>query len=297
MKTVVSPDMVAHLWAHQSQSEARNQQGNIYFRDSTIYSYGFHFPIARHVTGKNKQPLILLTTRTYSNTTAKHISMVRQSVQHRNVLYCENVQAGSQAEHQHNLKLIRETFNATLLKAATARTNTAQYLQQAENLIGTHRVYRESFGLSLDNPLRIAEDWRAQQQQNIDKQKKEAAKQRTIEAAKEAELRALLQLELNKWKAGESTHWEIRHLPIVLRVKGEAVQTSRGAEIPLSHAVRLWKKVLSIKASGIPYQRNGHTEYAGTFAVDQIQANGTLIAGCHVIEFDAMQELATQQGW
>jgi len=35
----------AHVWASQSQSEGR--AGNVFFRDSTIYSYGTHFPMAR----------------------------------------------------------------------------------------------------------------------------------------------------------------------------------------------------------------------------------------------------------
>jgi hypothetical protein len=64
---VYSHDMVAHLWAHQSQDSARTANGNFFFTGDTIYSYGHHFPIARHVGG-----VVLFTTRGYSVTTAGH---------------------------------------------------------------------------------------------------------------------------------------------------------------------------------------------------------------------------------
>jgi hypothetical protein len=49
-KHVFDTGEIPHLWAHQTQDEARNRQGNLYFTGDTIYSYGSHFPIARRVT-------------------------------------------------------------------------------------------------------------------------------------------------------------------------------------------------------------------------------------------------------
>jgi hypothetical protein len=46
---------VAHVWAHQLQSHARNKRGNFYFQGDTIYSYGSHFPIAKHVEHKGEE--------------------------------------------------------------------------------------------------------------------------------------------------------------------------------------------------------------------------------------------------
>lgn len=65
-------DMVAHLWAHQAQDSARiGGRGNFYFEGDTIYSYGSHFPIARHVETKRGRA-VLFTTRDYSVTTSGH---------------------------------------------------------------------------------------------------------------------------------------------------------------------------------------------------------------------------------
>ena len=44
---------------------------NFYFDGDTIYSYGSHFPIARHVETKRGRA-VLFTTRDYSVTTSGH---------------------------------------------------------------------------------------------------------------------------------------------------------------------------------------------------------------------------------
>jgi len=62
VKQVYPTNEIPHLWAHKTQSSAHNPQHNLYFEDETIYSYGWHFPIARHVTNKSgKKHAILLT--------------------------------------------------------------------------------------------------------------------------------------------------------------------------------------------------------------------------------------------
>jgi len=38
-KHVYATTEIAHLWANQSQTDARNQQGNLYFEGRTLYSY------------------------------------------------------------------------------------------------------------------------------------------------------------------------------------------------------------------------------------------------------------------
>ena len=87
MRRVVKTDEVAHMWANQTQEEARNPGGNFYFRGATIYSYGSHFPIATLLNDGN----VLFTTRKYSNTTAKHVSMARGACSHKSVIYVNEV--------------------------------------------------------------------------------------------------------------------------------------------------------------------------------------------------------------
>lgn len=79
MRYVVDAPMVAHLWAHQSQDSARNGS-NFYFEGKNIYSYGQHFRCASIETNQRGESVYLVTTRTYSHTTAKHMHMVRSAI-------------------------------------------------------------------------------------------------------------------------------------------------------------------------------------------------------------------------
>lgn len=80
MKQVVEPAMVAHLWAHQMQDYARNSGENFYFRNEHIYSYGSHFRCGSVVKNQQGQTVYLITDRTYSVTTAKHMNYVRNAI-------------------------------------------------------------------------------------------------------------------------------------------------------------------------------------------------------------------------
>jgi hypothetical protein len=90
------------------------------------------------------------------------------------------------------------------------------------------------------------------------------------------------------------------HGPVMLRLTqadGEIqIETSHGARIPASHAPRIWRLAQACIASGRPYERNGHTEHAGEYAIDRVDANGTLHAGCHVIPHSELRSMARQLG-
>ena len=91
MKKVLNADNVAHTWANQQQDEARTPNNSFYFYNNTIYSYGSHFPIAKHATNSKGETAILFTTRSYSMTTSKHIALVKQSIPNREIIiYCNN---------------------------------------------------------------------------------------------------------------------------------------------------------------------------------------------------------------
>ena len=86
MRYVVDAPMVAHLWAHQSQDSARNGR-NFYFEGKDIYSYGSHFRCASVEANQQGQKAYLVTTRTYSNTTCKHMGMVRKAIPYGELIF------------------------------------------------------------------------------------------------------------------------------------------------------------------------------------------------------------------
>lgn len=76
MKKVLSPDMVAHVWANKGQDSARNAGDTFYFKGATIYSWGRHFPIASHLENGR----VLWNDSAYSQSTARHKNHVWQAM-------------------------------------------------------------------------------------------------------------------------------------------------------------------------------------------------------------------------
>ncbi len=102
------------------------------------------------------------------------------------------------------------------------------------------------------------------------------------------------------WIAGEEVElygneFE-RGEPTLLRVFGDNVETSRGAEVPVDHSKRLWPIIQRIMKSGTPYVRNGHTEHVGHFTVDRIDPTGDMQIGCHSIPFAETAKIAVVLG-
>jgi hypothetical protein len=128
MKKVFSDiSEVAHKWANQLQEDARNS-GNFFFEGDTIYSYGRHFPIAKHIENAQGEKAILFTERTYSVTTSKHVQVVRSAVNHKNIIYCYN----PHATHADNFKAWQNECESV-----------ASNLPKAKNRKSTYRSFRE----------------------------------------------------------------------------------------------------------------------------------------------------------
>lgn len=74
----IDSNMVVHLWAHQSEPSGR--AGSLYFHGKDIYSYGRHFRCASVEANRQGERAYLVTSRTYSHTTAKHMCKVRDAI-------------------------------------------------------------------------------------------------------------------------------------------------------------------------------------------------------------------------
>jgi hypothetical protein len=81
MKTVFSNQELFHIYASGAQEYGRSANGNVYFENGILYSYGKHFPIALEYGGK-----YLFTRDSYSVTTSKHVSQARSALRHRDCI-------------------------------------------------------------------------------------------------------------------------------------------------------------------------------------------------------------------
>jgi hypothetical protein len=129
------------------------------------------------------------------------------------------------------------------------------------------------------------------------------AEQRRVEAQARREERYAKQAAEDKekreaWLRGEPVHYPYEYYSsdTLLRVYGNNVETSRGAEVPVEHAKRLWPIIEKVRARGEPYVRNGHSEHVGNFVVDRIDVTGDMKVGCHFIKYDQVWKIANQLG-
>ena len=135
-------DEVIHVFAQQTQSEGRNQSGNIFFEGARIYSYGYHYLLGQFIDKKT----ILINDKGYSMTTSKHIySLIDATRQYKRFNVTET-----------NLDLVHAEINATLSKIPKARTNKAVYLKRILYLFEKLNEYLNLLGFNLQRGTNLA---------------------------------------------------------------------------------------------------------------------------------------------
>jgi len=299
-KHVFDTGEIPHLWAHRTQDEARNRQGNLYFIGDTIYSYGSHFPIARHVTNDGGERAVLLTTGTYGVTTSSHCSAVRSAIPSGIRVFrvpnvCHGRYSGSDLtadDHVRNLADYTERIEKHVITSARARSSYTKEWnhEHAVRLRDEAFAYSAFFGLPIPNipdvPKLDSDALTA-----IRKREAKRAAEKAEQTKRERAEAIVRQQELIiKWRAGQYSGC-LYDVPVMLRINGDEVVTSRGARFPISHAKRALAFIRRVRESGQAYVRNGHTIHLGPYAVDRIEPNGIVRAGCHVVSWEEIERI------
>lgn len=111
------------------------------------------------------------------------------------------------------------------------------------------------------------------------------------ESARLAGLRdAWLAGELNGWRGDDGAGGAL------MRIRGDVLETSQGASVPLAHAVKVFRFVKACRESGKSWRRNGATIRVGHFQVDSVEASGNFRAGCHVFNWPEVERVARLAG-
>lgn len=85
---------------------------------------------------------------------------------------------------------------------------------------------------------------------------------------------------INAWRAGENVYLP-HDVPTMARIKGDTVHTSRGASVPLDHALRLVRMARIVAARGGQSWADGSGPIVGHFRVNYIGADMSARIGCH----------------
>lgn len=81
-----------------------------------------------------------------------------------------------------------------------------------------------------------------------------------------------------------------------IRIRGDQLETSHGASVPLDHAIKAFRFVKLVRQRGTAWERNGKTIRVGHFQIDRISAEGDFTAGCHKFTWPEIERAAALAG-
>lgn len=297
MRTVYPNREIPHLWAHKTQSRARNAKGTLYFDGATIYSYGNYFPIARHVTNAKGASAVFVNPDRYSVTTSKHQSMVRASIPPSiPVFNLDPDTTPTRALSEYGKRL-----NDAIGKMSRARDNAEWRHRTAIEIRKEALAFCAFYDLDVstlpDVPALDSEALAAYKAKEAErnKVKREAYK------AKEAERKAMIERACEAWRNGSADYsMHFYSAPPMLRLTADKaeVETSRGVKVPVDAAKLALELVREVKATGVAWSSPPAERVSiGHFSLDKVDADGTLHAGCHVIPFVEIERFTASVGW
>ncbi len=321
-KTVFDRDELAHVWAHQKAPYGRAKSTNMYFEGPTIYSYGSHFPMARLLLDpKTKKPrAVLVTTRTYSNTTSKHQGDVRSAVSHLPQFHVHDV---TQTKHAVNLNYYRREIARLVETVEKGKSQTRWHLRSLDNEIREANRYAEFFKLATrfaypEGFDRAAQEAKADAEEEKARVRAEKREERDRERNAAALAKAQAEYEAKKaeyepklaaWLAGEGdrfpplpialgTSWYVqdemrRQQGVRMRVRNSRIETSLGAVFNIEAA----KPLLALcrrPAAGVASFPDVEVDGYSGVTIDYDKK--TVKVGCHTVTFDEVERIARQLG-
>lgn len=279
-------DQVAHLWANQSKPHAKGS--NFYFNGATIYSYGTHFPVATLVETKHGT-VALFERDSYSVSTTRHQSIARQACSH-----LETFEAILKPHSWNGLSYdIKKAFEAyskqseeSMLKASRARTYKDLHLREAHDAIEKANRLLVLFRKELPyvRKLKPLDNESIERLNELAK----AKRRKEIQANRKLE-QAWLDHETNSLPRGH--RYLIRKRATQYLPRGEYVETSHGARIPLDDAKTFYKAISRFRAT--PEQCPSID--VSHFRLNKLSSQGARI-GCHFLAWSVMDRFARSIG-
>lgn len=159
MKHVVVNSQVAHIWAHQSQSDARSGNGNFSFDGRTLRSYSttiatLPLPSVALITSDQ----FPASGRAWSSTTEGHKRDAGNACRHMTVFHVPALGNRSRSgdfqeltanDHQENLDYFAKEARESIAKFKRGTSEKEWELNRAREYIKEAAKYRETFNLSL----------------------------------------------------------------------------------------------------------------------------------------------------
>lgn len=283
MKTVYSSNSeLTHVWANNPDPAVSKRAGSMSCQFDKLYSYN---TCIAEIVGNT----VVFNTYSYSNSTCKHQGFAQHATHGKTKIFLEipsyNLRSLVFTQNDFNelvVKTNQHWIARLLVKAETARLKRDIYLAEAYSVEQNLKQYAELVQLDY-TPLDL--DQFKNEAIALDKVRKVQEKTRKAEKViEQAE-------DLIRWKNGEDvrSHFEIT----ALRIKDDEIQTSRGAKIPLDHAVRAFPLLKRLHEKDASIDLSSHSIKLGYYTVNRVEKDN-LIVGCHTVPFSEIYAIAKQ---
>lgn len=137
---------LSHNWANKIKPTGKGS--SMFYEGDTIYSYGYHFPIAKFIT-IDENTFIAFNENGYSNSTSKHQSHVRRSIPYNyEIIKVIDMSFGFYG-HENNMKHYINQINENLDKAKKATKNKEYLLNSAEIALNILNKYIRLFKIDI----------------------------------------------------------------------------------------------------------------------------------------------------
>ncbi|MEY4282238.1 MAG: hypothetical protein RLZ39_1650 [Bacteroidota bacterium] len=236
MKNVFNNSDLAHTYANRLQNSGRS--GSMFFEGSTIYSYGYHFPICKFTTNQQGEEVLLFTTRNYSNTTGKHISIVHAATRQYKKIACFN----PKGSHDENFKAWLNS-SETIAKNLINARKPEKYLLEISYNTRQAEQYCEFFGIDIPQNLQDVFNI-SNKQEYLKLYEKQIEFEKQEQKRRLREQKAQFKEQFKKWINDETDRIYTYYKYDFLRLKDDRIETTQAVKIPLELAKRLY---LSIK--------------------------------------------------
>jgi hypothetical protein len=238
MRNVLPTSELCHKWANIEQESGRNANGTMFFNKSTIYSYGHHFAIAKHIVNEQGQTAVLFTQRDFSNTTAKHKRHVYMSCKNDNIIYCANPTGTHEQNFKYWEQLAEQDGASKLAKARKPE----KYLNILSNIETKANIYASYFGIELPQTLKAILSIKDKSEFLAFADKK-AEYIKAEQKQKETEQKRKFKEDIKKWFNLETSRLYTSYKYDFLRINENRIETTQAVQIPLELGKRLYQSI------------------------------------------------------
>jgi hypothetical protein len=284
MKKVFSSNAsLAHAWANQTHEIGKASA--MFFEGPVIYSYGYHYEIARFIDAPNGEKVCFINSNGYSNSTGKHTNHVANAIpQNITKFFVPFVIDGGYWHKDQTFKVDQLTaivskmmlnIDSLIKKQLNAKSN-FYYFNDAYSKYSKVLNICELF--SIDKPVLPVNWFEAETKANFLRN----TEQDRQKAKEQKELKKSIEL-LEKWQKHEF-NGQLYNIPVHLRISkdGQLIETTKGAKVEFSKAVELYNR-LKRNENVNGYKIDGFTVLENNSEAVKI--------GCHVINWPIINKI------